>query len=319
MTRYLYSALLAIACFCASATCRVLDPEEEPGLFEGDIALANVEDVDVQSRNGLNRAQHKSRLWPRGEIRYAISPLYSSDEMIMIEKSIRMINAMTCIQFVPLQRQLREGEDLLLIWPVKYPKGCWSYIGRVGGVQILSLEKGRDVDDALDDDGPEQIDEADERIADVASWIRQKFGYAETGAPKPRRKRKAGCFGAEGRVTHELLHAIGMFHEQSRPDRDKFIDIHHENILKGRLNSVAVDLLIHINRENVLISRVHQQLQQAVAKERHLRIRVRLPVHHALRIDVLQQEQSNEHDHCQEEVPEEERGRNVRDASGGVA
>lgn len=239
MDSHLWGALLLIACCSMLATCRMLDPEEEPGLFEGDIALSNTVDVDVQSRNGLNRARHRSRLWPKGVITYAISPLYSSDEMITIEKSIRMINAMTCVQFVPLKRQLREGEDLLLIWPVKYPKGCWSFIGRVGGVQILSLEKGRDVDDALDDDGPEQIDEADERISDVASWIRQKFGYAESGAPKPRRKRKAGCFGAEGRVMHELLHAIGMFHEQSRPDRDKFIDIHPENIQKGKLSWVG--------------------------------------------------------------------------------
>lgn len=230
----LWSALLLVACY-SLATCRVLDPEEEPGLFEGDIALSNQVDVDVQSRNGLNPRKHASRLWPNGVVTYAISPLYSASEMIMIEKSIRMINAMTCVQFVPLQGQLQKGKDLLLIWPVKYPKGCWSYIGRVGGVQILSLEKERDVDDALDDDGSEQIDEADERIADVASWIRQKFGYADTDAPKPRRKRKAGCFGAEGRVMHELLHALGMFHEQSRPDRDRFIDIHPENIVKGEL------------------------------------------------------------------------------------
>lgn len=227
--------LLLFAC-CSLATCRVLDPEEEPGLFEGDIALSNQVDVDIQSRNGLNRQRHASRLWPRGVVTYAISPLYSASEMIMIEKSIRMINAMTCVQFVPLQRQLRKGEDLLLIWPVKYPKGCWSYIGRVGGVQILSLEKERDIDDALDDDGPEQIDEADERIADVASWIQQKFGFkADTATPRPRRKRKAGCFGAEGRVMHELLHALGMFHEQSRPDRDKFVDIHPDNIIKGEV------------------------------------------------------------------------------------
>lgn len=227
------AALLILACY-SLASGRVLDPEEEPGLFEGDIALSNNLDVDIQSRNGLNRREHASRLWPKGVVTYALSPLYSASETIVIEKAIRMINAMTCVQFIPLQRQLQKGEDLLLIWPVKYPKGCWSYIGRLGGVQILSLEKERDIDDALDDDGAEQIDEADERLADVASWIQQKFGFPQkAGTAKPRRKRKAGCFGAEGRVMHELLHALGMFHEQSRPDRDKFIDIHPENIIKG--------------------------------------------------------------------------------------
>lgn len=243
MSKHLWIALLIFLNLTRGYSFdRLLDPEEEPGLFEGDIALPSSVGGESQSRNGLNRQVHATRLWPNGVIPYAISPLYSASEMITIEKAIRMLNAITCINFVPQQRQLREGEDLLLIWPVKYPKGCWSYIGRIGGVQILSLEKERDVDDSLDDDGPEQIDEAHERLTDVAAWIRQKFGYAEPDAPKARRKRKAGCFGAEGRVLHELLHAIGMFHEQSRPDRDKFIDIHNENIVKGgESNGVNID------------------------------------------------------------------------------
>ena len=31
-------------------------------------------------------------------------------------------------------------------------------------------------------------------------------------------------------VEHEILHAMGIFHEQSRPDRDNFIIVHEENI-----------------------------------------------------------------------------------------
>ena len=33
---------------------------------------------------------------------------------------------------------------------------------------------------------------------------------------------------------HEILHAVGMFHEENRPDRDSYVKIHWENIQKGK-------------------------------------------------------------------------------------
>jgi len=97
---------------------------------------------------------------------------------------------MTCVRFVPWDGK---AKDFLLIWPIKYPKGCWSYVGRFGGPQIVSLQP-------PDSKGP-------------------------------------NCLGKEGRSIHELLHALGIFHEQSRADRDKFVQIHIDNVIPGECSS----------------------------------------------------------------------------------
>lgn len=153
---------------------------------------------------------------------------------------------------------------------MKLIRRCWSFVGKFGGAQILSLEP-------PDEKGP-------------------------------------NCLENEGKAIHELMHALGIFHEHSRADRDMYIDIHYENIIPGKLTfrnyAIAIQIRIIILRtkiklhliiyfitlceNNICISlsifriRISIKLQQAIAGERDVQLRVWIRQYNALRKPLLQ-------------------------------
>jgi hypothetical protein len=46
-----------------------------------------------------------------------------------------------------------------------------------------------------------------------------------------------GCQDGLGATQHEFMHALGIIHEQARPDRNEFVWINLKNIKKGQLNA----------------------------------------------------------------------------------
>ena len=61
-------------------------------------------------------------------------------------------------------------------------------------------------------------------------WSKVGKGYK----PGPQTVALGPQCGTMGLMAHELGHALGFFHEQSRPDRDSFIKIKNENVRRGK-------------------------------------------------------------------------------------
>ncbi|XP_031559636.1 zinc metalloproteinase nas-6-like isoform X2 [Actinia tenebrosa] len=144
--------------------------------FQGDIILdhrtRNVVQGGFSRRRRAVKRLSKYR-WPRGIIPYVISKGIAPKTRREIKKGIRHWRRKTCLHF-----RHKRTNDTDYIKFVNEP-GCWSYVGRAGGEQKISIG--------------------------------------------------AGCEFV-GTVIHEIGHAVGFWHEQSRRDRDDYIKIVKDNI-----------------------------------------------------------------------------------------
>ncbi|XP_077408728.1 low choriolytic enzyme-like [Vanacampus margaritifer] len=148
-------------------------------LMEGDLMLP-------RTRTAMKcTVKAKNCLWPKSGngkvvIPYIMADKYIDTERRTIEVALRGIEARTCIRFIP-----RTTQRAYLSFEPKF--GCFSMLGRMGGRQLVSL---------------------------------QRFGCVQHGI-----------------IQHEVLHAMGFYHEHTRSDRDRHILIHWENIQEYQKNN----------------------------------------------------------------------------------
>ncbi|XP_067453183.1 low choriolytic enzyme-like isoform X2 [Thunnus thynnus] len=148
---------------------------DEPLVMFGDIAVpTGLGNADPCTARGC--------LWPKASdgnvyVPYRISNQYSRRERDVIIRGLRSFAQSTCVRFTPVNRQ-RDFVD------IQSRSGCYSFVGRRGNSQIVSLSR-------------------------------------------------QGCVFHQI-VQHELLHALGFNHEQTRSDRDRHVRILLQNVIRGQ-------------------------------------------------------------------------------------
>ncbi|KAK1159710.1 high choriolytic enzyme 1-like [Acipenser oxyrinchus oxyrinchus] len=141
----------------------------------GDIA------VDPLGSTNADPCTERSCKWPQSPqgtvyIPFEVSNDFSLQDRAIIEGALSSFAQYTCIEFI---RRTNERDYI----SVQSLSGCYSFIGRRGGRQALSLNR-------------------------------------------------RGCVYHQV-VQHEFLHALGFNHEQTRSDRDSYVNILYENIQRG--------------------------------------------------------------------------------------
>ncbi|XP_054922326.1 astacin-like metalloprotease toxin 5 [Dermacentor andersoni] len=141
----------------------------QPGDIQEDIVMEGLHET------GRTATPQSRKLWPGGVIPYTIDYALLTPEILgIIKGAMDHIEKETCLRFV------RRNDHIDYVHLVS-KEGCYSFLGRIGGRQPVSL------------------------------------GH--------------GCL-YHGTVTHELMHAVGFFHEHTRPDRDRYIEVFPKNIIK---------------------------------------------------------------------------------------
>nr|BAG74352.1 hatching enzyme [Engraulis japonicus] len=139
-------------------------------LLEGDLVVP-------KTRNALSCFKNQC-LWRKSadgtvKVPYTIKSYFSTSEKNKMKRAMEVFHKKTCIRFVP------QSTETAYV-AIESRDGCFSYLGRTGRRQVLSLNQ-------------------------------------------------RGCVW-HGIIQHELLHALGFQHEQSRSDRDKYVKINWQYI-----------------------------------------------------------------------------------------
>ncbi|XP_038069084.1 high choriolytic enzyme 1-like isoform X2 [Patiria miniata] len=106
-------------------------------LVEGDIMTVHTHHGNTQASHDVNKRnalRDRSKRWPQGVVPYTIDDSYDATSRGKIVATFKIFHRNSCIRFVSRTNET----DYIHILP---KDGCWSYVGRSGGSQELSLNE----------------------------------------------------------------------------------------------------------------------------------------------------------------------------------
>lgn len=141
----------------------------------------------------------ESYRWPGGIVPYEVSRGFSAKARAMIvNECLEAYHRNTCLRFRP-----RKTSDQNYVFIDNGYSGCWSSVGMNGGRQVVNLQETGKFYDCV--------------------WF---FLYSQLYF-------LIGCTTKVGTCIHEMMHALGFFHEQTRTDRDSYVRVNYQNIKPG--------------------------------------------------------------------------------------
>ena len=145
-------------------------------------------------RDGRSSTRQVRNRWPNGVVPYTLDSAFNEEFRTLIAAAITAIQDTTCIRWRP---KTEDDQDWVNIYTTGV-SGCFATFGLVApgyGAHELALQ------------GPTACN-------DKVSHIRVLYFLPRT----------------QGVIIHEMMHNLGVAHEQQRPERDSYISMLWPNV-----------------------------------------------------------------------------------------